>query len=162
MVTIQALALLAALFAGEPPATATAAAAAARPAELSLADALAELDRQNLTLAQARSRAGEAAAAAGQARAALLPGVTVQGSYVRNSDEFRLGPLALPGGVVIDRTVQPLEVLSVTGSVRVPLVVPAAWYDAAAARSGARAAEASAEAARLQVRAGFAQAAWAA
>ena len=134
----------------------------APPPELPLADALAELERQNLTLAQARGRAEEVAALAGQARAALLPSLTAQGSYVRNSDEFRLGPLAFPGGLVIDRTVQPLEALSVTGSLRVPLVVPSAWYDVAAARSGARAAEASSEAARLQLRAGFAQAAYAA
>ncbi|HEY6002199.1 MAG TPA: TolC family protein, partial [Anaeromyxobacter sp.] len=100
-------------------------------------------------MAQARSRADEAAALVGQARAALLPSVTAQGSYLRNSDEFRLGPLSLPGPtgtIVIDRIVQPLETFSATGSVRVPLVVPQAWYDVAAARSGARAAEASAEA----------------
>jgi outer membrane protein TolC len=130
--------------------------------EILLADALAELERQNLTLAQARGRADEVAALAGQARAALLPSLVAQGSYVRNSDEFRLGPLTFPGGLVIDRTIQPAEALSVTGSVRVPLVIPNAWYEVAAARSGARAAEASAEAARLQIRAGFAQAAHAA
>jgi outer membrane protein TolC len=128
---------------------------------MTLADALTELERQNLTLAQARARAAESASLVGQARAALLPSVTAQGSYVRNSEEFRLGPFALGAGV-IDRTIQPLETFSAAGSVRVPLVVPQAWYDVAAARSGARAAEASADAARLQIRAGFAQAAHAA
>jgi outer membrane protein TolC len=129
---------------------------------LTLADALSELERQNLTLVQARARADESASLVGQARAALLPSVTAAGSYLRNSDEFRLGPLPLPGFGVIDRTVQPLETLSIAGTVRVPLVVPQAWYDVAQARSGARAAEASADAARLQIRAGFAQAAHAA
>ncbi|HEY6101350.1 MAG TPA: TolC family protein [Anaeromyxobacter sp.] len=150
-----AAATLAATPTSIPPLTANA------DPQMPLADALAELERQNLTLAQARARADEAAALVGQARAALLPSLAAQGSYVRNSDEFRLGPLQL-GPIVIDRTVQPKEAFSVTGSVRVPLAVPTAWYDAEAARSGARAAEASADAVRLQLRAGFAQAAHAA
>lgn len=138
------------------------AASISTPAELPLPAALEDLDRQNLSLVQARARAEEAAAVARQAEAGLLPGLTAQASYVRNSDEARigLGPPLVP--VSFERIIQPKEALAVAGALRVPLVVPSAWYDVAGARSGARAAAASAEAIRRQVRAGFAQAAHAA
>jgi outer membrane protein TolC len=132
------------------------------PARLSLSEALDLLDRENLTIAQARARAEEAASLASQARAALLPSLSAQASYLRNSDDFRitLPPPLVPARV--DRLLQPEEAWSATGSVRVPLVVPSAWYDTSAARSGARAAEASAEATRRRIRAAFAEAALAA
>jgi len=128
--------------------------------EISLDEALRDLDRQNLALAQARGRAEEAAAVAAQARAALVPSLAAQASYVRNSDEAKigLGPPLVP--VSVERIIQPLEAFSVAGTLRVPLVVPSAWYELSAARGAARAAGASADAARLQIRAGFAQAAF--
>jgi len=146
--------------AGPPPAPPRPAAAA----ELTLAAALAELDRQNLTLAQARDRAVEASGVVGQVASALVPTVTASGSYVRNRDEFvirlppNIGPGVgfPPGGA----NIQPLDQLSATGAVRVPLIVPTAWYDLSQARSAARAAEAGADVTRLQVRTGFAQAAY--
>ena len=128
-------------------------------AEMPLDGALAELDRQNLGLAQARSRAEEARAVEGQVSAQLVPSLSAQASYVRNSDAagISIGPpiVPVPRSVVI----QPLEQKSVGGAVRIPLVVPSAWFEVRAARSGAWAADASAEAVRLQLRAGFAQAA---
>ncbi len=156
-----------------PPATLQGEAApraSASPADgetVELADALAELDRQNLGMAQARSRASEAEALARQATAALVPSVVASGSYVRNSAEARVAIgdfLPLPPGAPRPEpiVIQPLDSYTASGAVRVPLVVPNAWYDVAAARSGARAAGASAEAVRAQIRAGFAQAAYAA
>ena len=132
--------------------------------ELDLDDALAELDRQNLTLAEARSRADEARAATGQAAAQLLPSLSASGSYARNSAAASIslppGNPIVPGGMSV--VIQPLEQLEARGSLRVPLVVPSAWFDVRSARSASRAAEASTEAVRLQLRAGFAQAAHAA
>jgi outer membrane protein TolC len=132
---------------------------AAQVPELTLADALAELERQSLGIAQARSRAEEARAVQGVVRAQLVPSLSAQASYVRNSDDAGLsvGPpvVPVPRSVVI----QPLEQLSAAGAVRIPLVVPSAWFELSAAGSGARAAEASADSVRAQLRAGFAQAA---
>jgi outer membrane protein TolC len=54
---------------------------------------------------------------------------------------------------------QPLEAWAASGAVRVPLLVPQAWFDLRAARGASRAAGASAEATRLGIRAGFATAA---
>jgi outer membrane protein TolC len=127
--------------------------------ELPLDDALAELEAQNLSLASARSRAEEAAAVVWQVSAQLVPSLSAQGSYVRNSDE------APPPGLIPGPTrlvIQTEDQLSATGAVRIPLVVPSAWFEVRAARSGVRAAEASAEATSRQLQAGFAQAAHAA
>jgi outer membrane protein TolC len=137
---------------------AAALAALAGPAEeVALADALAALDDANLGVAQARSRAEEAAAVVSQARAALVPSVSAAASWVRNSDEVRIG---LPPPLAVERLIQPEEAFGVAGTLRVPLVVPNAWYEVGAARAGARAAEATAEAARRRTRAAFAQAAY--
>jgi outer membrane protein TolC len=129
--------------------------------ELTLDEALAALERQNLTLAQARARAEEARAAGGQASAQLLPSLSAGASYTRNSADagLSIGPLPpiFPSGKNL--VIQPLEQLSAQGTLRVPLVVPSAWYDVRAARASARAADASADAIRLQLRTGFAQAA---
>jgi len=142
--------------------------ATANPApvpERTLSAALAELDRQNLTLAQARERARAASGVVWQSASPLVPTVTASGQALRNSDEFALtlppnllSLAGLPAGGV---KIQPLEQLSATLSVRVPLVVPTAWFDVAQARSAERAARAGADATRLQLRAGFAQAAYA-
>lgn len=141
----------------QPPAPARPA-----PAALTLDAALAELDRQSLTLAQARSRAGEAAGVTRQAAAPLLPSLTAQGSYARNSAEAVITPPAPPGTTARPVFIQPLESLTGTLAARVPLIVPSTWFDLAQARDAERAAEASARSVRLQVRTGFGQAAHAA
>jgi outer membrane protein TolC len=138
------------------------------PRELSLEEALRELDRQSLTLAQARARAVEAAGITRQALSAALPTLTASGTYARNSDQARapIGQLLAavnPGAPTVpDLVIQPLEVLSATGTLRVPLVAPNAWADFAAARSSEKATGASAEAVRLQLRSALVQAAWSA
>ncbi|HSN93310.1 MAG TPA: TolC family protein [Anaeromyxobacteraceae bacterium] len=143
------------------PSTLLLAAMAAQPGpppEISLDEALAELDRQNLTLAQARARADEAAAVAREAAAPVLPTLVAGGSFTRNNAGVSVGLGAiLPGAEPI--VIQPLETWAATGALRLPLVVPQAWFDLAAARGASRAAGASAEAVRLGVRAGFATAA---
>lgn len=144
-----------------PPAAVDAPAAPARPAapyrELTLERALEALDAQSLTLAQSRARAAEASAVVREAAAGLLPNLSARGSYTRNSAsaQFPRGP----GELVV---IQPLEQLSATGTLRVPLIVPSTWFDVARARGAARAADATAGAVRQQVRTGFAQAAYAA
>jgi outer membrane protein TolC len=133
--------------------------ASAAPRTLSLDEALGELDRQNLSLVQARARADQATAAARQAQAAMLPTLVASGTYTRNSDEAVLPPNPLmPSGIAI----QPLQALAASGTLRVPLVVPSAWFDVSAARESGRAAEASTNAIRAQLRTGLAQAAYAA
>lgn len=129
-------------------------------ASLSLGAALAELDRQSPTLAQARGRADEASSLVRQAASGLLPGLTATGSFVRNRDDAVMGlgaflaALPNPPAVIPPPTIiQPLEAFSGTLAVRVPLLVPQAWFDLAAARDGARGAAASAEATRLALRA---------
>jgi outer membrane protein TolC len=137
---------------------ALAASQAAGPPEVPLDEALAELDRQNLTIVQARARAAEAAGVAREAAAPLLPTLAASGSFTRNNEGVAVGPGAvLPG--VEPVVIQPLEAWAASGALRVPLLVPQAWFDLSAARGASRAAGASAEAVRLQVRAGFAVAA---
>jgi outer membrane protein TolC len=132
--------------------------------ELTLAAALDELDRANLGLAQARARASEASGVARQAAAALLPTLTATGTWLKNSDEARIAlgellPLP-PGATPPDAVViQPGEAFTATGALRVPIAAPNAWFDLGSARDAARAAERSSDAARLQLRAAFAQAA---
>lgn len=150
------------------------------PEALSLDQALERLDAQNLTLAQARSRAAEARAMARQAMAAFLPTVGASGSYVRNNAAAAISIGALldsiegglnrtsPTPVHLDRSrlptnetvIQPIEAFTGSGSVRVPIFAANAYSDYAAAKQAAEAATASAESARLQVRASFIQAAW--
>jgi outer membrane protein TolC len=135
--------------------------------ELTLSAALDELDRASLSLVQARARAGEAAGVARQAAAALLPTLTATGVWLRNSGEARISLrdlLPLPPGATAPQPVviQAGESLTATGALRVPIAAPNAWYDLGSARDAARAAERSADASRLQLRAAFAQAAHAA
>jgi outer membrane protein TolC len=134
--------------------------------EITLSDALAELDRQNLTLAQAQARAQAASGVVWQSASPLVPTVTASGQLLRNRDQFaitlppQLGPgVGFPAGGAI---IQPLHQNTVNLAVRVPLVVPTAWFDTSQARSAERAARAGADATRLQLRAGFVQAAYAA
>jgi outer membrane protein TolC len=167
LLPLSAALLLAATQAGAAPPDATAAPppappppAAAAVEELSLADALEELDRANTTLAQVRARADEAGGVTRQAWAALLPTLTAAGQYYRNRDEFVIVAPSPSGGAPFRRVaIQPLEAFTGQGSARVPLVVPSAWWGVAAARDAERAAGASAEAARRDLRAAFAQAA---
>jgi outer membrane protein TolC len=122
------------------------------------------LDQALAELIQVRSRVADARALATQARVPLVPTVVAAGGYTRNSADavvdFTGTPLASihPGALVI----QPLGVWTVAGTVRVPLVIPNAWADWAAAQRAADAVAATAESARLQLRASLAQAAWAA
>ncbi len=133
------------------------------PAELPLPAALAELDQQSPALAQARARAEEASGLVRQSLSALLPTVSATGTYLRNSDDARinLGGLLgvlLPPGTPLPAPVviQPLESLTGTLAARVPLLVPTAWFDVAAARDARDGAAAQAEAARTALRAALA------
>ncbi len=125
------------------------------PPTLTLEEALHQLDAQNLTLAQARARAEEARGVVRQAAAAVLPTVTAGGSYTKNRDQ---AVVTTPTGQKL--YIQPLETTEARGTVRLPLVVPSAWFDLGAASQAAEASGASAEAARLDIRAAFAQSAW--
>lgn len=127
---------------------------------LTLDQALEELDRESLTLAQARSRAEEAAGIVRQVAAALLPSASVGVTYLRNSAQAALTVPSPAGAHSV--VLQPIDSTTWSGAVRVPLVVPSAWYDLAAARAAARAAGRSSEAVRLAARAGLAQTAHAA
>jgi outer membrane protein TolC len=137
------------------------------PRTLPLEEGLRELERQSPTLAQARARTEEAAGITRQALSAALPTLAAFGSYLRNSDAVRaplsaLHLVAPAAPASPDLVIQPVEAFSATGLVRVPLVAPSAWADVGAAQSFERATDASAEAARLQLRAALVQAAWAA
>jgi outer membrane protein TolC len=124
---------------------------------LTLEEALRELDARNPTLAQARSRAEEALGVVKQSAAPLLPTLAATGGFTRNSEELKLG---LPGNPPV--TMQPLRAFTGGGSLRVPLVVPEAWFGLGAARDAALAAAASADATWLALRAAFLQTAWSA
>ncbi|HEY7726531.1 MAG TPA: TolC family protein [Anaeromyxobacteraceae bacterium] len=141
---------------------AAAAASAAEPATLSLGDALRELEARSPGALQAASRAREAGALARQAAAALLPLLSATGSWARNSDELVL-PRPNPAAPAVSLGlvhIQPREAWGAGASLRVPLAVPGAWADLAAARHAAASAEAGAEAARLQLRLALVQGAW--
>ena len=136
---------------------------------LTLDQALAELDSQSPTLVQARGRVADARALATQAAVPLLPTLVAAGGYTRNSadaivDLSKLPLAGLPAGALSSGplVIQPLGVWTVSGSLRVPLIVPNAWADWAAAQRAADSIGATAESARLQLRASLAQAAWAA
>ena len=136
---------------------------------LTLDQALAELDSQSPTLVQARGRVADARALATQAAVPLLPTLVAAGGYTRNSadaivDLSKLPLAGLPAGALSSGplVIQPLGVWTVSGSLRVPLIVPNAWADWAAAQRAADSLAATAESARLQLRASLAQAAWAA
>ena len=139
-----------------------------RPARsIALDEAQRELEANSLTLAQARARTEQALGLVRQAAASLLPTLQATGSYTRNSDAAAapLGTLLaaqLPPGTPApgDLVIQPLELWSVTGALRVPLVEPVGWAERAQARHGAEAAASSAEAVRRQLRATLVQLAW--
>jgi outer membrane protein TolC len=125
---------------------------------MTLPEALAELDRQNPTLEEARARARAALGVVKQATAPLLPTLQVGGGYFYNNASVII---TAPQGGAIERIyIQPLDAWQGLGAVRVPLVVPEAWFSAAAARDAALAAAESSDATRLTVRAALVQAAW--
>lgn len=135
---------------------------------LPLEAALAELDARSLSLAQARARAEGASALAREAASGLLPVLQGQLSYTRNSADAAVTPPVItvtPGGPVLTKGptlfIQPLEQKTASASLRVPLLAPNAWFDLAASRDAARAADGAALATRAAVRTGFAQAAYA-
>jgi outer membrane protein TolC len=109
---------------------------------LSLDDALDLARRSNLDLSAARERVTQAEADVGAAWARLLPTVALQGRYLRNEEEVAI-PL---GPVTVD--LQPLEQLTGSATVTVPLLVAPAWSGLSAARHGRSAAEATFDAAR--------------
>jgi outer membrane protein TolC len=143
---------------------------AEEPRTLTLAQALGELDAQSYVLAEARSRVTQAQALVGQASSPLLPQLAAAGGYTRNSDEARVGlggifqglGLPPPAGVPGTLYIQPISAWTVSASARIPLVVPHAWADRAAAQRATEAAAASLATARLGLRAALVQAAWAA
>lgn len=129
-----------------------------RPASLTLAEALAELDRQNPTMEEARARAAAALGVVRQAAAPLLPSLAVGGGYFHNNASVII---AAPQGGALERIyIQPLDAWQATGGLRVPLVVPEAWFSLAAARDAALAASEASDATRLSVRMALVQAAW--
>jgi outer membrane protein TolC len=131
------------------------------PVTMTLPEALAEATRQNPTLEQARARGREALAVVRQAWAPLLPTLAGNGQFFRNSEDFVL--LRPTSATQVEKVyVQPLEAFSGGAALRLPLVVPDAWFALASSRESARAAEASAEAARLGLLAALVQTAWAA
>jgi outer membrane protein TolC len=128
---------------------------------LTLAEALAEADQQSPTLEQARARAAEALAIVRQAWAPLLPTLAATGSFTRNSAEAVFLRPTSPTEVS-KVYIQPLEAFSGGATLRLPLVVPDAWFSLAATRESARAAAARADATRLALLAAVVQTAWAA
>ncbi len=125
---------------------------------MTLADALAELDRQNPTLEEARARAAAALGVVKQAASPLLPNLAVGGGYFHNNASVII---AAPTGGALSRIyIQPLDAWQASAGLRVPLIVPEAWFSVAAARDSALAAAEASDATRLTVRTALVQAAW--
>jgi outer membrane protein TolC len=127
---------------------------------MTLPAALAEIDRQNPTLEEARARATAALGVVKQAAAPLLPNLAVGGGYFHNNASVII---TAPSGGALERIyIQPLDAWQGTAALRVPILVPEAWFSVAASRDAALAAAASSDATRLTVRAALVQTAWAA
>ena len=125
---------------------------------MTLTDALAELDRQNPTLEEARARAAAALGVVKQAASPLLPNLAVGGGYFHNNASVII---AAPTGGELSRIyIQPLDAWQASAGLRVPLIVPEAWFSVAAARDSALAAAEASDATRLAVRTALVQAAW--
>lgn len=151
-------------------------AVAGEPAHLTVDEALAALEAHHPGLARARAQAAGARGGTWTALSGTLPSVSATGSYTRNNEEVELdlGELFDVLGVVAEMqgkeppeapdpmVMQPLEALSGTIAVKVPLVAPQSWAQTAAAGSAARAAEASVEASLSAARATALQAFWSA
>ena len=125
---------------------------------MSLPEALAELDRQNPSLEEARARAAAALGVVKQASAPLLPNLSAGGGYFHNNTSVII---TAPSGGALERIfLQPLDAWYGSAGLRVPLVVPEAWFSVAAARDAALAAAEASGATRLAVRSALVQAAW--
>ncbi|MGB8931615.1 MAG: TolC family protein, partial [Anaeromyxobacteraceae bacterium] len=112
---------------------------------LTLGEALTLARGNNRDLTAARERIVQADADVALARSKLMPTVGLKGSYLRNEKEVSL-PLF---GTMV--TLQPLEVLSGSATVTVPLLVPPAYPGIAAASHGRAASAATLEATDAQV-----------
>ena len=145
---------------GTPPAPPPPRVAPSLAVTLSLEDALALLDRQNPTLEEARARAAAALGVVRQAEAPLLPTLGVSGQYFRNRNEFAITFPSIPGLPTGTVYFQPLDAWNAGASLRIPLIVPEAWFALAATKDSAQAAQASADAARLDLRATLVKTAW--
>lgn len=119
---------------------------------LHLDEALDLADRANRDLAAAKERIAQAEADVGVARARVLPALSAQGRWVRNETEvaFPLGPVTV--------TLQPLEQLTGSATLTLPLVALPAWAGLSAAAHGSNAAVATFEATRQELLLGVAQA----
>lgn len=160
---------------------------AARPAEpLTLDAALAEAERASPDLAAARARLEQARANVGRVRAAYLPQLRVTGTYTRNSDQAELqlpvgftvrdtGAPSSGGGLpgtpttytavptqVVSATIQARDQLGAQLELSQAILAAPLWFAVEAAGAGARAASATHEAARRELRFGVAQAYYAA
>jgi outer membrane protein TolC len=146
---------------------------------ISLEEALRRVDAQNQDLAQVRARAQEAQGIARQALAALLPVLVATGSYTRNNEDATIEfsrfldtleqglsqiagrPIALDrSGAPADRIIQPLDALTATGTLRLPLFAANAYWDVLAAKEGVNAANASIDVARQRTRSALLRALW--
>ncbi len=154
-----ALALLVAAPPIEAPPPDTSRLQGMRPlARMTMSDALAELDRQNPSLEEARSRAKAALGVVRQVTSPLLPTLQVGGGYFHNNASVII--TAPMDGGVRQVYIQPLDAWQASAGLRVPLVVPEAWFQVSAARDQALAAAEASDATRLTLRMALVQAAW--
>ena len=129
-----------------------------RTTSMTLPEALAELDRQNPTLEEARARAAAALGVVKQASAPLLPNLVAGGGFFHNNASVII---TAPQGGGLERIyIQPLDAWQASAGLRVPLIVPEAWFSVSAARDSALAAAEASDATRLTVRTALLQAAW--
>lgn len=166
--------------AGEPS-SATATAPVERPAPaatetLTLAEASRLLVDNNPDLAAAQASIDEAEAVALKSMAAVKPLLSAGGEYKRNNAEVSIDmgaafeglsagiaqatgqPLMLPP--VGEMLIQPLQSVSASAQLDVPLFAANAYWDIKAARTAVQASEASREARALQLRGVLEQTAW--
>lgn len=141
-----------------------ASALAAEPRHLTADAALALLEAQNPALRRAEADLRGARGGALVAASGLLPSVTGTGTYVRNNEEVVMDLTGLLdalsalmgqdlGGPEGPLVLQPLDALSGTATVRVPLVNAAGWASLDAAHRATDAGEAGRDALRSSLRA---------
>lgn len=133
------------------------------PTHLTVDEALARLEANNPSLARAEAASDGADAAQLAALSGLLPTITAVGNYTRNNAEVTLDlsqltdviaaitgqtPTDAPGVI----TLQPLDALTGTASLKVPIINAPGWASVGAARQAAEAADQSALAQRSNLR----------